>query len=268
MSLECSDFNVDMDDPDLKLAQDPPNLDLRQYAILLDIDGTILDLAPSPQQVRVPADLRQTLERLRELTGGALALVSGRPLANIDLIFAPLKLAAIGGHGAEWRAAPGAEPLSRTQPLDADLKRKLAAVCALGPGIIAEDKGYSFALHYRLAPDQAEAVRAAVAAICAEAKADAIEILLGKSVVEIKAAGISKANAVRDLMTVAPFAKRKPIFIGDDVTDEPVFAVVTQFGGLGFSVGHVAVAVNGRFAKPQSVRRWLAQLASSEGAKE
>jgi trehalose 6-phosphate phosphatase len=268
MSLECSDFTIDMDDPDLKLAQDLPNLDLLQCAILLDIDGTILDLAPSPQQVQVPADLRQTLERLRELTGGALALVSGRPLANIDLIFAPLKLAAIGGHGAEWRAAPGAEPLSRTQPLDADLKRKLAAVCALGPGIIAEDKGYSFALHYRLAPDQAEAVRAAVAAICAEAKADAIEILLGKSVVEIKAAGISKANAVRDLMTVAPFAKRKPIFIGDDVTDEPVFAVVTQFGGLGFSVGHVAVAVNGRFAKPQSVRRWLAQLASSEGAKE
>ena len=267
MSLECSDFSVGMDEPDLKLAQDPPNLDLRQCAILLDIDGTILDLAPSPQQVQVPADLRQTLERLHELTEGALALVSGRPLANIDLIFAPLKLAAIGGHGAEWRVAPGAETSSRTRPLDADLKRKLAAVCELGPGVVAEDKGYSFALHYRLAPDQAEAVRTAVAAICAEAKAEGIEILLGKSVVEIKAAGISKANAVRDLMAVAPFAKRKPIFIGDDVTDEPVFAVVAQFGGLGFSVGRVDAAVNGRFAKPQSVRRWLAQLASNRGSK-
>lgn len=268
MSLDYSDFNVDIAGPDLELAQGLPDLDLRQYAILLDIDGTILDLAPSPQQVQVPANLRQTLERLRELTGGALALVSGRTLANIDLIFAPLKLAAIGGHGAEWRAAPGAQASSRTQPLDAELKRKLAAVCDLGPGVIVEDKGYSFALHYRQAPDQAEAVRAAVAAICAEAKAGTIEVLLGKSVVEIKAAGISKANAVRDLMAVAPFAKRKPVFIGDDITDEPVFAVVTQFGGLGFSVGHVDAAVNGRFATPQSVRRWLAQLASSRGSKE
>jgi trehalose 6-phosphate phosphatase len=268
MSLDYPDFSVDIAGPDLELAQDLPDLDLRQYAILLDIDGTILDLAPSPQQVQVPADLRQTLERLRELTGGALALVSGRPLANIDQIFAPLKLAAIGGHGAEWRAAPSAQASLRTQPLDADLKHKLAAVRDLAPGVIAEDKGYSFALHYRLAPDQAEAVRTAVAAICAEAKTGTIEMLLGKSVIEIKAAGISKANAVRDLMAVAPFAKRKPIFIGDDVTDEPVFAVVTQFGGLGFSVGRVAAAVNGRFATPQSVRRWLAQLASSRGSKE
>jgi trehalose 6-phosphate phosphatase len=268
MSLECSDFSVDTDGPDLELAQDLRDLDPRQYAILLDIDGTILDLAPSPQQVQVPADLRQTLERLHELTGGALALVSGRPLTNIDLIFAPLKLAAIGGHGAECRAAPQAQASSRTQSLDADLKRKLAAACALAPGVIAEDKGYSFALHYRLAPDQAEAVRAAVAAICAEAKVGAIEILLGKSVVEIKAAGVSKANAVRDLMAVTPFAKRKPIFIGDDITDEPVFAVIAEFGGLGFSVGHVAATVNGRFATPQSVRRWLARLASSTGAKE
>ena len=265
MGLEFPDFNVDIDGPDLELRQELPDLDLRQCAILLDIDGTILDLAPSPQQVQVPADLRQTLERLGELTGGAVALVSGRPLADIDLIFAPLKLAAIGGHGAEWRATPGAQALSRARPLDDDLKRELAAVCALGPGVIAEDKGYSFALHYRLAPEQGDAVRAAVAAICAEAKADAIEILLGKSVVEIKAAGISKANAVRDLMALPPFANRKPIFIGDDVTDEPVFAVVAQFGGLGFSVGHVAAAVNGRFAKPQSVRKWLARLTTGRG---
>ena len=265
MSLEFPDFNVDGGSPDLELWQQLPNLDLRQWAVLLDIDGTLLDLAPSPQQVQVPADLRQTLEQLRELSGGAVALVSGRPLADIDLIFAPLKLAAIGGHGAELRTAPGAQVSSRARPLNDNLKRKLAAICALGPGIIAEDKGYSFALHYRLAPDQAEAVRAAAAAICAEAKADAIEMLLGKSVVEVKAAGISKANAVCDLMALAPFAKRKPIFIGDDVTDEPVFAVIAQFGGFGFSVGRVAAAVNGRFANPQSVRRWLARLATGRG---
>jgi trehalose 6-phosphate phosphatase len=255
-------------DPAMDIARTSLAPDLRESAILLDIDGTILDIAPTPREVRMPPGLRQTLARLQERSGGALALVSGRPLADIDVIFAPLVLAAIGGHGAELRPVPGSEPQRRAESLSAELKHALAALTKLGPGILSEDKGYSFALHYRLAPDQAEAVRATVNTICAEAKAGAIEILLGKSVVEIKAAGISKANAVRDLMAVAPFAKRKPIFIGDDITDEPVFAVIAQFGGLGFSVGHVAAAVNGRFTTPQSVRRWLAQLASSRGAKE
>ena len=101
--------------------------DLRKCAILLDIDGTILDLAPSPQQVWVPTGLRQTLARLKALTDGAVALVSGRPLHDIDLIFSPLELAAIGGHGAELRATAGAEPVLRAKPLAATLKRKLAA---------------------------------------------------------------------------------------------------------------------------------------------
>src|ERR1700749_2363927 len=127
-------------DLDMELAEISLVPDLRKCAILLDIDGTILDLAPSPQQVWVPPGLRRTLARLDDLTGGAVALVSGRPLADIDLIFSPLQLAAIGGHGAELRVAADAEPLMRAGPLCATLKRKLASVTEIGPGILAENK--------------------------------------------------------------------------------------------------------------------------------
>jgi trehalose 6-phosphate phosphatase len=265
MTLAFSDLEIS--DLDMELAEISLLPDLRKCAILLDIDGTILDLAPSPQQVWVPTELRQTLARLDMLTGGAVALVSGRPLHDIDLIFSPLELAAIGGHGAELRAVAAAEPVIRAGPLAAVLKRRLAAVTELGPGILAEDKGYSLALHYRLAPDKGDAVRAAVDKICADAAPGTVEILPGKLVVEIKPAGINKANAVCDLMGLPPFANRNPIFIGDDTTDEPVFGIISQFGGLGFSVGRVVPDVNGHFDRPESVRAWLERIANqAQGA--
>ncbi len=127
----------------------PPASDLRRCAILLDIDGTILDFAPSPRQVAVPADLRQTLTRLRTLTEGALALVSGRSVDDIDRIFSPLRLAAIGVHGAEMRTGGDAPVQTRAVPLSEELKSALAKVAKLAPGILIEDKGYSLALHYR-----------------------------------------------------------------------------------------------------------------------
>jgi trehalose 6-phosphate phosphatase len=255
-------MDLEILDLDMELAETSLVPDLRKCALLLDIDGTILDLAASPQQVWVPAELRQALARLDELTGGALALVSGRSLGDIDLIFSPLELAAIGGHGAEMRATPGAEPLIRAKPLGTALKRKLAALTELGPGILAEDKGYSLALHFRLAPDKGDAVRAAVDRICADAAPGLVEVLPGKLVVEIKAAGVNKANAVCALMDCAPFAGRNPIFIGDDLTDEPVFGIISRFGGLGFSVGRILPDVNGHFEKPESVRAWLTRIAN------
>jgi trehalose 6-phosphate phosphatase len=268
MSFDISDIHtLAAAKPDMELSATPPIPNLRKCAILLDIDGTILDFAPSPQQVAVPAELRQTLTLLDRLTGGALALVSGRPLTDVDLIFAPLKLAAIGGHGAELRARAGDKIIMRAKPLDAVLKARLARVSDIGPGILAEDKGYSLALHYRLAPEKGDAVRAAIETICAKIDPGAVEILPGKLVVEIKPAGINKAEAVRELMGLAPFAKRSPIFIGDDITDEPVFGVMPQFGGLGFSVGRIAPAVNGHFADPQSVRAWLARIAADDEGK-
>ena len=239
--------------------------DLRQCAILLDIDGTILDIAPAPQEVWVPPTLRHTLRRLQQLTGGALALVSGRKLADIDLIFAPLQLAAIGGHGAELRQVPGAESRKRVDSLSAELKRRLAALTELGPGILVEDKGYSLALHYRLAPDQEAALRAAIAGICARAAPDSVSILPGKQMFEVKPAGVSKAIAVRELMNYPPFNDRHPIFIGDDTTDEPVFDIIPEFGGLGFSVGRDVAGVHGHFDTPEEVRSWLARIVTDRG---
>jgi trehalose 6-phosphate phosphatase len=246
----------------MDIAKKPLAYDLRQYAILLDIDGTILDIAPTPREVWVPPKLRHTLACLQDLTGGTLALVSGRPLADIDLIFAPLQLAAVGGHGAELRPLPNAAPQRRATSLSTELKRTLATLTALGPGILVEDKGYSLALHYRLAPDLGPALKAAVADICGRLPAGAVEVLPGKAVLEIKPARVSKALAVDELMKLPPFRDRYPIFIGDDVTDEPVFPVLAQFNGLGFSVGRVVPGVEGYFNTPEDVRAWLDQIAS------
>lgn len=246
-------------------ATTPVGSDLRQCAILLDIDGTILDIAPTPRQVSVPAELRQTLARLQDLTGGALALVSGRLLDDIDLIFAPLKLAAIGGHGAELRPLPGAEPQRRAGSLSPELKRTLATLTELGAGILVEDKGYSLALHYRLAPELGPALHAAVSAVCAQLPSSTVDILPGKAVIEVKPARIDKASAVRELMKQPPFRGRRPIFIGDDVTDEPVFGVIPQFGGLGFSVGRIVAGVDGHFDRPEDVRTWLARIVADRG---
>src|SRR5215472_8245145 len=207
---------------DVKLGDRVP--ELRQCALLLDIDGTILDLAPAPQEVWVPAELRDTLSRLED--------------------------------------PPGGEAVTRALELNPLLKRKLATLTELGPGILVEDKGYSLALHYWLAPDQGDALRAAIQDICTTVPRGSVEILPGKLVFEIKTAGINKAGAVRELMKYPPFKGRKPIFIGDDTTDEPVFPILSQFGGLGFSVGRVVADVSGHFEKPESVRAWLSRIAN------
>jgi trehalose 6-phosphate phosphatase len=255
-------MDLEITDIDMALTEGFPVPDLRQCALLLDIDGTILDLAPAPQEVWVPAELRKTLSRLNAATGGALALVSGRSLHDIDLIFSPLQLAAIGGHGAELRTAPGAQVIHRARPLNPVLKRELASLSELAPGILVEDKDYSLALHYRLAPDKGDALRAGIQEICSALPTGLVEILPGKLVFEIKMAGINKASAVRELMKHPPFVGRNPIFVGDDTTDEPVFPILSQFGGLGFSVGRMVADVNGHFDKPESVRSWLSRIAN------
>jgi trehalose 6-phosphate phosphatase len=236
---------------------------LQECAILLDVDGTILDLAPTPREVWVPPSLRHAMARLSECTGGALALVSGRSLSDLDLLFSPLQLPAIGSHGAEFRPRGGEPDLPRVVPLDRALKRKFALVAEIGPGILIEDKGYSLALHYRLAPGLEGAVNDAVARICAESPSAPIEILRGKSVIEIKQVGFNKGTAVRELMRYRPFLDRRPIFIGDDVTDESVFAIIAEFDGMAFSVGRRIAGVGGYFEKPEAVRGWLSQIAAN-----
>jgi trehalose 6-phosphate phosphatase len=234
--------------------------DLRASAILLDVDGTIVDIAPTPDAVVVPSSLRAALARLVEHTDGAVALVSGRALADLDRLFAPLRLAAVGVHGAELRPLGGTPRAVRSPPrLDDALRRRLAALA--GGGVVLEDKGYSIALHYRAAPERAAQVRAAVDAICAEPRPAQLEILPGKAVVEIKPAGFSKATGVRALMTHPPFAGRRPIFIGDDTTDESVFAIMPDLAGTAFVVGREVDGVAGSFATPAGVRAWLDRIA-------
>src|SRR6202048_4539032 len=168
---------------------------LSQSAILLDIDGTLLDLAPTPREVWVPPGLAKTLNRLHERTSGALALVSGRSLNDIDLIFAPEQFPAVGGHGAEMRVSTDSEAVAtHAPPMDKELKRRLAAIAKLSPGILLEDKGYSLALHYRLAPHAEKAIYEAVSLIRADLPNAPIEVMPGKCVCEIKHSGFNKAT--------------------------------------------------------------------------
>lgn len=234
-------------------------------AILLDVDGTILDIAPTPREVWVPPALCQTLSALLRRTGGALALVSGRSIPDLDLLFAPLRLPTIGGHGAEIRfSSYGEIDQRRAKPLADDLRRRVATIRSIGPGILVEDKGYGMAVHFRLAPELGPAVRERVAAICAELPPATLEILPGKAVIEIKSAGFNKGSAVRELMRRPPFADRRPIFVGDDKTDETAFAVLPALGGLGFSVGREVPGVAGYFDAPDDVRTWLQGLVEGD----
>ena len=233
-----------------------PHLD--RCALLFDIDGTLIELAPTPDEIVIPPDLPRNLLTLSQLTSGALALVSGRTIADIDRITAPVRLTAVGGHGAEMRFSPDGEVLAApVKPMDSHLKRRFMAIGNLSAGILIEDKGYSLALHYRLAPETERAIYDAVATIRADLPEAPIEVLAGKFVVEIKHEGFSKATAVRALMTEPPFVGRTPIFLGDDVTDESVFAIMADIHGIAYSVGRKAQGVAGHFDSPVDVRTWL-----------
>jgi trehalose 6-phosphate phosphatase len=245
----------------------PFDIDLRSSAILLDIDGTILDLAPTPHEVLVPETLRVTLARVNERVGGALALVSGRPIGDIDFIFDPLLLPAIGGHGAEIRPHPDAKTYEqRAVSLDRELRQQLRDTAARFPGVGVEDKGYSMALHYRLALEQGLDVVDAVFRVCKKFLPETYELLTGKAVIEVKSPGFNKGTAVTELMTYPPFTGRTPIFIGDDVTDEAVFEVMPDLDGYAYSVGRKVPGVDGRFPSPTEVRQWLAHLVQDERA--
>ena len=241
--------------------------DLRNSAILLDVDGTILDIAPTRHDVHVPESLRHALRRVSERAGGALALVSGRPVRDLDEIFAPLRLPTIGGHGAEIRLLHnGGAPYRPATSLDRDLKNQLNDIAGRYPGVTIEDKGYSVALHYRTALEHELDVVSDVFRLCKSYQPASFELLTGKAVVEVKAAGYSKGTAVRELMTHKPFAGRVPIFIGDDITDEAAFAVMPEFRGVAISVGRRVPGILGAFHSPGEVRQWLERLSDDVAA--
>jgi trehalose 6-phosphate phosphatase len=241
----------------------PPQLSEFSFArdaLLLDIDGTLLDIAPTPESVRVPAALKVTLTILQQSAQGALALVSGRPLSTIDRLFAPLSLAAIGCHGAEWRKRAGDDPECRAEPLTTEVRGALLAAVSDLPEIKIEDKGYTLAFHYRGSPDRKRLLEKRLAAQVGSQNSD-LCLLHGKAVFEVKPRSFDKGEAIAALINVPPFAGRRPVFAGDDHTDEYALAVVANMGGVGISVGRKLPGAQRMLPAPYAVRSWLGQLA-------
>lgn len=208
----------------------PPSPD---WALFLDIDGTLIDIAPTPSAIHIPNGLPQRLRALADRHGGALALVSGRAAANIAELVAPCRFAAAGLHGMERMDADG--HILRPAP-----KRGLGALRARlraleGHGVVLEDKGLSLAVHYRLAPQREEECRQVVEALVAAYPG--FRVLAGKMVLEVKPEGFDKGGAVRAFMAEPPFAGRVPVFVGDDVTDEDGFRAAAELGGFAVLVG-------------------------------
>ena len=229
----------------------------RNWAFFLDLDGTLLEIEDTPDAVGIGPDEKQLLERLVAGAGGAVAVISGRALARIDQILAPLVLPAAGQHGAERRDAKG---LRHRHRFAANVLRPVAvgirSFAAQHQGLVFEDKGASVALHYRKAPQLARAAQAAVRD-AAGPLGEAVEVQDGKMVVELKPAGCDKGKAIAQFMQEAPFAGREPVFIGDDVTDEYGFRVVNAMGGHTVKVGEGPSAARWRLENPASTRAWL-----------
>jgi trehalose 6-phosphate phosphatase len=236
----------------------------RDWALFLDVDGTLLDIAATPDAVVVPRDLPSLLSALEGALGGALALVSGRPVAALDRLFAPLRLAAAGLHGGELRAvAGGAVDRAPPAPQLAAIRAALDEFAATRPGIIVEDKGAAIAVHYR----QAAYERATLETLMRRAVrdcADTLVVMPAHMAFEIKPRAFDKGAAIAALMRGAPFRGRVPVFLGDDRTDEDGFAALAPFAGHGIRVGPAgASAARFRLEDPGAVRHWLAHVAAA-----
>jgi trehalose 6-phosphate phosphatase len=240
----------------------PVDLRPREIGLFLDVDGTLLDLASSPDSVEVPAGLRDTLAAAAGCLDGALALVSGRPIEDLDRLFAPLRLRASGIHGAQIRDAAGGLSRWLTQARLPDgawpgLLRLLEAF----PGTLAENKGIGFAVHYRNSPAAEEELLVALRHFIEPFVELDLELIAGHRVFEIRLPGFDKGRAIESFMARQPFAGRIPVFVADDRMDRAGFDAALALGGLAFSVGAAQPGLSGWFAKPAAVRAWLGQLA-------
>ena len=224
--------------------------------LFLDIDGTLLDFASTPDEVCVDEPLRDLLRALDRHCNGAIAFVSGRAIVDIDDLFEPLYFAAAGIHGCERRDAQGHW---RREPVDSAALEELRARLGirLGPldGVWIEDKGCALAVHFRQAPQLENPVRGAIARVGSQLPSS-LEILEGDCVIEIKPRAYNKATAIESFMRESPFEGRMPVFIGDDRTDEDGFAAIRRLDGLAIGVGNRTNAP-WRLPDPSAVRRWL-----------
>lgn len=235
--------------------------DLRpeQLAIFLDFDGTLAPIVEHPDAVSVPEPTHIALTQLAEQTG-ALAIVTGRSIADIDRFLAPLAVPVAGVHGLERRSADGTiqgSPIN--QHALADVSARLRHFIELHPGLLLEPKRGSIALHFRKRGDLAEACAIEVAE--ATAPYPDLSVLPGKMVLEIKGGSATKGNAIEAFMTEEPFVGRQPLFVGDDVTDERAFPVVQQMHGLTVKIGEGETTAGFRCASSTGFSDWLSELA-------
>ncbi|HEX4178222.1 MAG TPA: trehalose-phosphatase [Rhizomicrobium sp.] len=230
-------------------------------ALFLDIDGTLLDLARTPDLVKVPRDLLRALERLSRELSGAFAFVSGRSLESIDKLFSPFKPAAIGAHGGEIRGIDGT--VARSQALPDSVRDVFTGLAGNIPGLLLEDKKCALALHYRLAPEARSVLTSAMEKHAKLFETEKVHILQGKSVIEARRLGVDKGTAVATLARQKPFAGRAILFGGDDTTDLDVFRILPGLGGRGFSVGRRFPGAEHVFESPRAVRQWLTRTADA-----
>jgi trehalose 6-phosphate phosphatase len=231
------------------------------WALFLDVDGTLLDIAEEPHAVAVPPHLRPDLARLSMVLGGAVALVSGRTVEELDRLFAPLVLPAAGQHGAEIRLSPSAAiHEAPTDPVLPKLIPQVRAIAAEWPNVEVEEKGAAIAVHFRRAPEAEHYLTGRLLELV-EAAGGAVELLQGKMVRELRDHRHTKGTAVGIFLASPPFIGRRPIFVGDDVTDEDGFRAVEAAGGIAMAVGfHPKIGRAPAFADAGSVRTWLASL--------
>lgn len=238
-------------------ADPPPIAD--DWALFLDLDGTLLDMALTPTSVVVPEGLVDVLRHLSRRLDGALAIVTGRPLEDIDRLLAPLRLPVAGNHGASGRGPDGTIlALAPVAPLPPAWVAEAERVCAPWEGVIVEPKPYSLALHYRLAPAHERDVFDLLERLAAE-RAEDYEILTAHCAFELRPRLASKGLAVEKLMELPPFRGRFPVFIGDDVTDESGREAARQLGGIGLDVGPSFAG------SPARVRAWLTAATTPQG---
>ncbi|MEF9926872.1 MAG: trehalose-phosphatase [Massilia sp.] len=229
-------------------------------ALFLDFDGTLVDIAPLPDQVIVTDMLHAALPLLQARLDGRLALVSGRPINELDKLLAPLTFPAAGVHGMERRGVDGV--VRRLTPPDFALVRQAAqGLAARHPDLWVEEKHGALALHFRQAPE--------LQALCTDAMRVAVDaspgllLMEGKMIVEVKSNAVSKGTAIRDFLADAPFAGYRPLFIGDDTTDEAGFAQVQSIGGIGLKVGPGPTVAQCRIASAEQLRIVLSQAAAA-----
>jgi trehalose 6-phosphate phosphatase len=230
-----------------------PPTPARNWALFLDLDGTLLDIAPTPNGVVVPHDLISDLQGAARALNGAVAIVSGRALADIDRLLNPLQLAAGSEHGVVVRLPDGTEE-GVGQPVPVSWTQALVELQEAYPGVAIEVKPHNVVAHFRNAPDREADVMRVAQDLIARDPQD-FELIEAKMAVEIRPRAITKARPVERLMSMSPFRGRLPVFVGDDVTDEDGFKAARAHGGLGL---HVATEFDGQ---PQNVRDWLKRVA-------